>query len=115
MLVISFSAILCGFGTSEEIEEFGQFEAGMAGNLSGTAQRTEGSRIPDEKTFRDLFKVLDAGAVHRALGGWLEGVRERREEETEGGRAVNIDGKTIRGSRKTGERDTCGIGLGRGA
>jgi predicted transposase YbfD/YdcC len=53
--------------------------------------------IPDGDTFRRVFERVNPGELMMALQGWLSEMSEP------GGRAVSIDGKTIRGSGKTGE------------
>jgi hypothetical protein len=48
--------------------------------------------IPDESTFFRVFKRIQPGQPAQCLYEWLAGARETE------GRAVNSDGKTIRGS-----------------
>ena len=56
-------------------------------------------RIPDANTFRRVFERLNPAQLMECLGAWLGG----------GGRAVCIDGKTLRGSTR-GFRTTYGRG-----
>ena len=95
-MVIAFASILSGYEASDAIEEFGHLKYEW---LKTFLELPHG--IPEEKTFRDVFKVLDARQVHKALDKWLEDIKETKGI---GPRAVNIDGKTIRGSRKEGPR-----------
>jgi hypothetical protein len=53
--------------------------------------------IPDEDTFHRLFERLDPGELMRCPQSWLGGMNVACR------RQVSIDGKTIRGSGKTGE------------
>jgi hypothetical protein len=48
--------------------------------------------IPDESTFFWVFKQIQPGQLAQCLYEWLAGAGETD------GRAINIDGKTIRGS-----------------
>jgi predicted transposase YbfD/YdcC len=52
--------------------------------------------IPDTDTFRRLFERIRPEELLSCLTRWLSG------EEGSGGREVNIDGKTLRGSGKAG-------------
>jgi predicted transposase YbfD/YdcC len=54
--------------------------------------------IPDKDTFRRLFERLEPAAVLESLNAWLQ------PEQEAGGREVNIDGKTLRGSGNAGGR-----------
>jgi predicted transposase YbfD/YdcC len=49
--------------------------------------------IPDSDTFRRVYERVNPTALAGSLKGWLEN------KENSGGRNVNVDGKTIRGSR----------------
>jgi predicted transposase YbfD/YdcC len=54
--------------------------------------------IPDEDTFRRIFERINPAQLLNCLQQWLA------ETSLSGGREVNIDGKTIRGSAKAGEQ-----------
>ena len=51
--------------------------------------------IPDSDTFRRVFERLEPNALARSLNAWLDNTGKA------GGRSVNIDGKTIRGSKSS--------------
>jgi predicted transposase YbfD/YdcC len=54
--------------------------------------------IPDEDTFRRAFERVNPGQLLACLQQWLA------EMSQAGGREVNIDGKTMRGSARAGEK-----------
>jgi predicted transposase YbfD/YdcC len=99
MLVIGYSATLCDYGDFEEMEEFGLAKQDF---FKGFLELPHG--IPDESTFRRVFQRLNPEQVRKSLESWLLEKKERDKEGEEGRRALNIDGKTIRGSRKEGTR-----------
>jgi predicted transposase YbfD/YdcC len=55
--------------------------------------------IPDKATFRRLFERMEPQALLRNLNAWLN------PQAGPGGRNVNFDGKTMRGSGKAGDHD----------
>jgi predicted transposase YbfD/YdcC len=59
--------------------------------------------IPDRVTFRRLFERIEPSALLRSLNAWLNPQGES------GGREINFDGKTARGSGKAGEHDALHI------
>jgi predicted transposase YbfD/YdcC len=95
IIVIGFTATLCGSDEFEEMEEFGQLKQDFFKQFLELPNGT-----PDESTFRKVINRLDPVQLHKSLDNWLVEMAER--QKTEGGpiRAVNIDGKTICGSKK---------------
>lgn len=91
ILVISFCAIICGAEDYEDIEEFGKARKEW---LAKFLKMENG--IPDKDTFRRVFERLNPSEVSECLYGWLE---NREGISTVVGKTVNIDGKTIRGSK----------------
>jgi predicted transposase YbfD/YdcC len=87
ILVIAFTAILCGRKDYGEMEEYGKFRHDF---FKGFLELPNG--IPDELTFGRVFRWLKPKALGAALRGWLISI------EKADGRVINIDGKTIRGS-----------------
>jgi predicted transposase YbfD/YdcC len=55
--------------------------------------------IPDKDTFRRVFERIKPEELFKSLQSWTQ------EVGASGGRKVNVDGKTIRGSRKAGEHE----------
>ena len=51
--------------------------------------------IPDSDTFRRVYERVDPNALAKSLNAWLDN------PSSSGGRSVNIDGKTICGSKNT--------------
>jgi len=87
IMVIALCAVICGAEDYEDMEEFGKARKGW---LMTFLCLDNG--IPDKDTFRRVFERLSPAEVAECLYGWL-GRRDCK------GKAVNIDGKTIRGSR----------------
>jgi hypothetical protein len=97
IIVIGFTSILCGIDEFEEIEQFGQLKQDF---FKGFLELPNG--IPDESTFRKVINQLDPEKLHTGLDKWLLDAGEREKAGGGTARAVNIDGKTIRGSKKGG-------------
>ena len=92
ILVIGLCCIICDGQDFEDMEEFGIERQEW---LSEFLELPNG--IPDSDTFRRVFERIDSKELAECLNQWLEVAQES------GGRLVNIDGKTIRGSRKRGD------------
>jgi predicted transposase YbfD/YdcC len=93
IIVIAFTAALCGYEDYEEMEEFGRLKQDF---LKGFLELPNG--IPDESAFRRVLQCLNPRELQEGLENWLVEVKLRRNGEGAGARLVNIDGKTIRGS-----------------
>jgi hypothetical protein len=87
IVVIAFCATLCGAQDFEDIEECGKARKPW---LETFLDLKNG--IPDKDTFRRVFERLDPAGLAKCLYAWLD----RRDCA---GKTMNIDGKTIRGSR----------------
>jgi predicted transposase YbfD/YdcC len=92
ILVIAFCAIICGAEDYEDIEDFGNIRKEL---LSKFLAMPNG--IPDKDTFRRVFERVDPSEVAACLYEWLEG-RDAK------GKTVNIDGKTICGSKNAAHK-----------
>jgi hypothetical protein len=90
MLVIAFTRLLCGLKDYEDMENFGREKAAW---FKTFLELPHG--IPDKNTFQRLFTWVDLRELLRSPETWLG-------EVGADGQTVNIDGKTIRGS-KNGE------------
>ncbi|MDR1030957.1 MAG: ISAs1 family transposase [Treponema sp.] len=86
MLVIAFTTLLCGLKDYEDRENLGREKEGC---FKTFLELPPG--IPDKNTFQRLFTWIDPRELLSSLGTWLGAVSGE-------GQAVNIDGKTIRGS-----------------
>jgi predicted transposase YbfD/YdcC len=87
IIVIAFCGIICGAEDFEDIEAFGNSRKDW---LSSFLNLKNG--IPDKDTFRRVFERLNPSEVAESLCGWLE-------NRNAAGKTVNIDGKTICGSK----------------
>jgi len=92
IVVVAFCAIICGAEDYEDIEDFGKIREAW---LSKFLILENG--IPDKDTFRRVFERLNPSEVAECLYGWLE----NREVA---GKTVNIDGKTICGSKSVAHK-----------
>jgi predicted transposase YbfD/YdcC len=101
IIVIGFTATLCNNDEFEEMEEFGRLKQGF---FKQFLELPNG--IPDESTFRKAINRLEPVPLHKSLDRWLVDLSERQKSEGAAARAVNIDGKTICGSKKK-----CGKGV----
>jgi predicted transposase YbfD/YdcC len=91
MLVIALCTVIIGEDEFEVMEEWALEREGW---LRGFLELPNG--IPDKDTFRRLFERLEPRALLRSLNAWLNPPPGGE------GQGVNIDGKTARGSGKTG-------------
>ncbi|MDR2525624.1 MAG: ISAs1 family transposase [Oscillospiraceae bacterium] len=87
IIVIAFCAIICGAEDYEDIESFGNSRKEWLKEFLALE-----NGIPDKDTFRRVFERLNPSEVAECLYSWL-GNREIK------GKTVNIDGKTICGSK----------------
>jgi hypothetical protein len=87
VLALAVMAALCGMRSYEAVAEW-------AGDVSKDLLRELRCwcwRAPSEPTFRRVLQAVDANEVDEKVGKWLEGLSK--------GKAVALDGKTLRGSR----------------
>ncbi|MDR0636807.1 MAG: ISAs1 family transposase [Treponema sp.] len=93
IIVIAFTAGLCGYENYEKIEEFGRLKLDF---FKRFLELPNG--IPDETAFRRVMQCLNPYELKEGLENWLLDLKLRTKSEEEDTRLVNIDGKTIRGS-----------------
>lgn len=86
ILLIGLCSVICCGEDFVDMEEFGKDREDW---LRGFLELPNG--IPDSDTFRRLFQCVNPAALSKCLHAALSNTRTR-------GRAVNLDGKTIRGS-----------------
>jgi predicted transposase YbfD/YdcC len=86
ILVIAFSALLCGLRDYEDMESLGREKEQW---LRGFLELPNG--IPDKNTFQRVFTWIDPQELLKSLHGWVW-------QSGAEGRRLNIDGKTMRGS-----------------
>lgn len=90
ILIIGLCSVICCGEDFEDMEDFGKDREEW---LSGFLELENG--IPGHDTFRRVFERLNPQAVGKSLNAWIDGAGNS------GGRSVNIDGKTICGSKNT--------------
>jgi predicted transposase YbfD/YdcC len=88
ILIIGLCTVICCGEDFVDMEEFGNDRKEW---LATFLELPNG--IPDSDTFRRVFERVDPKALAKSLNEWLV------EAQSPGGRSVNIDGKTIRGSK----------------
>jgi predicted transcriptional regulator with HTH domain len=93
IIVIAFTALLCGYEDYEEMEEFGRLRLDF---LKSFLELPNG--IPDESAFRRVLQCLNPLELQKGLENWLVDIKMRTKGASETARLVNIDEKTIRGS-----------------
>lgn len=87
ILIIGLCTLICGGEDFVDMEHFGKERKEWLQDFLELA-----NGIPDSDTFRRVFERVNPKELAEALNHWLEA------ETTSGGRSINIDGKTIRGS-----------------
>ena len=90
ILIIGLCSVVCCGEDFVDMEEFGRDRQEW---LSEFLELPNG--IPDSDTFRRVFERIEPDALAKSLNAWL--ARETRS----GGRNVNLDGKTMRGSENS--------------
>jgi len=90
ILIIGLCSVICCGEDFVDMEEFGKDREEW---LRGFLELPHG--IPDSDTFRRVYERIDPTALAKSLNTWLGNAG------TAGGRSVNIDGKTICGSRNS--------------
>lgn len=89
IIFISVAAITCGADSWNEIEEFGEAKHAWLATVVPLPNGT-----PSHDTFNRLFAALEPGEFEGCFGRWAASIAARTK-----GEVVNIDGKTLRGSR----------------
>jgi len=90
ILIIGLCSIICCGEDFVDMEEFGKDREEW---LHGFLDLPHG--IPDSDTFRRVYERLDPHVLAKSLNAWLDNTGKA------GGRSVNIDGKTICGSKSS--------------
>jgi predicted transposase YbfD/YdcC len=95
ILVIGLTTVIAGWDEYTVMEDFGKAKQDF---FKKFLELPNG--IPDEKTFARVFSIIQPQELIKCLGVWLNDKGEP------GGREINIDGKTICGSKSRGKRGT---------
>jgi hypothetical protein len=86
IIVIAFTASLCGYEDYEEMEEFGRLKEDFFRKFLELP-----NGIPDESAFRRVLQCLNPYQLQEGLSKWLIDIKERVKEEGGKARAVSID------------------------
>jgi predicted transposase YbfD/YdcC len=92
IVLLAIIAAICGCESWETIEEFGKSKKEF---LKKYLKIPNG--IPSHDTIERLFKRLDSKAFSKSFMDWTDSLRTRSN-----GELLNIDGKTLRGSKDEG-------------
>ena len=98
ILSLACCAMLCGSRSYSAIAEWGRNYGARIAQALGFTHNT-----PCAATLHTVFRHIDRDAVEAKLGAWAEGiVVSTPPAQAVGDAAVELDGKTLRGSRKQG-------------
>jgi predicted transposase YbfD/YdcC len=92
IVLLSIIAVICGCESWETIEDFGKSKIEFLKNYLKLP-----NGIPSHDTIERLFKRMDSKAFSKSFMEWADAFRIKRE-----GDFLNIDGKTLRGSKDEG-------------
>lgn len=92
ILWLAIIAVICGCESWETIEDFGKSKIEFLKNYLKLP-----NGIPSHDTIERLFKRIDSKAFSKSFMEWADAMRIKRE-----GDFLNIDGKTLRGSKDEG-------------
>ncbi|MDR2343903.1 MAG: transposase family protein [Spirochaetaceae bacterium] len=92
IIVIAFTAVMCGYEDYGAMEEFGRLKPDF---FKGFLELPDGT--PDESAFRRVPQCLNPRELREGLDGRLTDIKLGKDREGAAARPVNIDGKTIRG------------------
>lgn len=94
ILLIAIAAILSGANGWNEIENYGKAKREWLKSFL-----TLPGGIPSHDTFNRVFAALEPGELEKGFAAWVASIARLT-----AGEVVAIDGKTLRGSRKTGSK-----------
>ena len=92
IVLLTIIAVICGCESWETIEEFGKSKKKF---LKAYLKIPHG--IPSHDTIERLFKRMESTAFSKSFMQWSDAMRSKG-----GGEFLNIDGKTLRGSKDEG-------------
>ena len=90
ILTIAICTVICGGTGYEDMELYGTSQQEWFQTFLELP-----AGIPSHDTFRDVFRRLDPKQFEEHFRHWVQGIAE-----VAGGTVVNLDGKTLRGSRR---------------
>jgi predicted transposase YbfD/YdcC len=89
IISISIAAIICGASDWYEISDYGRNKKEWLKTLLDIADD-----VPSHDTFNRFFSCIDAVALEQCFTDWIAAIADITE-----GRIINLDGKTLRGSK----------------
>jgi len=100
ILAIVICAILCGARSFAAISDWGKNASQKTLARLGCRKdkRTKRYIAPSEPTVRRVMQTIDAVAVDKEIGAWML----QQAQRSEGRATLSLDGKTLRGSAKSG-------------
>ncbi len=93
IVFITLAAVICGAETWKDIAEFGRIKEDFLRTILSLK-----NGIPSHDTFNRFFAGLASGEFEKQFLLWVQGICN----ENTG--VISIDGKTVRGSRKSGNK-----------
>jgi hypothetical protein len=97
IIVIAFTAALCGYEDYEEMEEFGRLKLDFFKRFLELPQG-----IPDESAFRRVQHCVEPRQLQEGLENWLTDIKVRTGREGEARRLVNRDGSDTKYPQRYG-------------
>ena len=97
IIVITLCATICGANDWEAIAEYGRTKYEWLKTFL-----TLPNGIPSHDTFARLFARLNPEELQCCFMSWIEAVHQ-----VTNGELLNVDGKTLRGARETGNNRGC--------
>lgn len=94
IIFITIAAVICNCETWNDIENYGKAKEDWLRNYLKLP-----NGIPSHDTFNRVFSALDPNELERCFLEWVKAIADLTD-----GDVVSIDGKCIRGSRKSGSK-----------
>lgn len=94
VIIIGLLCILCNGNTFVDMQTFGETHEDLLRQFLPLPQG-----IPSHDTFGHVFARLDPGQLVKCFGVWIEDIKQEMESHH-----IAVDGKTIRGSGRTGNK-----------
>ena len=101
ILMLSLCAMICGADDFEDIEQYGHEKEAF---LKKFLDLPNG--IPSHDTINRVFRLMDTVKFEECLIRFSENIRRFVETENISSHQINIDGKVLRGTAKSGKTET---------
>jgi predicted transposase YbfD/YdcC len=96
IIAISLSAIICGASDWYDVEDYGIENEDFLRKFLDLGKHG----VPSHDTFNRFYSYTDPVALEQSFSKWVAAICDLTE-----GRIINIDGKTLRGSKTSGKDD----------